>query len=209
MIKFGIVEDDSGLRNDLIECICSDIRFFCIIESGSAESFLENIDNGDEPDFVLMDISLPGMSGISGVKLAKEKYPAIDFVMLTNYDDSTRIFESLKAGAAGYLLKNISFEQIHKEIEILLNGGAPMSPSVARKVLDFFRTGKTKKKEYFLTNREKQVVEGLVDGLSYKMIAGRMEISIGTIFTHIKNIYKKLHVNSKGEVISKSLRGEI
>ncbi|MBN2789967.1 MAG: response regulator transcription factor [Candidatus Delongbacteria bacterium] len=209
MIKYGIVEDIEDIRENIVDCISSDERFKCVIECDSVECFLGSLKEDDLPEFVFMDINLPGMTGISGVKLAKEKYPSIDFVMLTNFDDSKRIFESLQAGATGYLLKSTSFDDIHKEIELLLNGGAPMSPVVARKVLEFFRPDKKKKDDSNLTDREKQVVEGLVDGLSYKMIAGRLEISIGTIFTHIKNIYKKLHVNSKGEVISKSLKGEI
>ncbi len=209
MIKYGIVEDIEDIREELIDCISSDERFECILDCDSVENMFNELDSSNIPDFIFMDINLPGMTGISGVKLAKEKYPSIDFVMMTNYDDSKRIFESLQAGATGYLLKSTSFDDIHKEIELLLNGGAPMSPVVARKVLEFFRPDKKIKEESPLTDREKQVVESLVDGLSYKMIAGRLEISIGTIFTHIKNIYKKLHVNSKGEVISKSLKGEI
>jgi len=209
MVKFGIVEDVIDIRENIAECISSDERFICVFSCESVEEMLNSINADDLPRFILMDINLPGMSGISGVKLIKQKYPGIDLVMLTNYDDSSRIFESLQAGASGYLLKSTSFDDILKEINLLLNGGAPMSPVVARKVLEFFRPKKKRNEESNLTDREKQVVEGLVDGLSYKMIAGRLEISIGTIFTHIKNIYKKLHVNSKGEVISKSLKGEI
>lgn len=209
MIKYGIVEDIEDIRESIIDCISSNEKFQCVLECDSVECMLKELNEANLPEFIFMDINLPGMTGISGVKLAKEKFPSIDFVMMTNYDDSKRIFESLQAGATGYLLKSTSFDDIHKEINLLLNGGAPMSPVVARKVLEFFRPEKKKKNEFKLTDREKQVVEGLVDGLSYKMIAGRLEISIGTIFTHIKNIYKKLHVNSKGEVISKSLKGEI
>ncbi|MBN2858502.1 MAG: response regulator transcription factor [Candidatus Delongbacteria bacterium] len=209
MIKFGIVEDISEVREYVAECITSDERFVCVFSCESVEEVLNSLDSDDLPAFILMDINLPGMSGISGVKLIKQKYPEIDLVMLTNYDESGKIFESLQAGASGYLLKSTSFDDIHDAIGLLLNGGAPMSPVVARKVLEFFRPQKKKSEDSNLTDREKQVVEGLVDGLSYKMIADRLKISPGTIFTHIKNIYKKLHVNSKGEVISKSLKGEI
>ncbi len=209
MIKFGIVEDITDIREYVADSITSDERYVCLFSCGSVEEMLDVVKKDDLPRFILMDINLPGMSGISGVKLIKQKYPGIDIVMLTNYDDSGRIFDSLQAGASGYLLKTTSFDDIHKEIDLLLNGGAPMSPVVARKVLEFFRPQNKNSEGSNLTDREKQVVEGLVDGLSYKMIAGRLEISVGTIFTHIKNIYKKLHVNSKGEVISKSLKGEI
>ena len=209
MIKYGIVEDVEDIRESIIDCVSSDERFQCVLECDSVECMLKELNEANLPEFIFMDINLPGMTGISGVKLAKEKFSSIDFVMLTNFDDSKRIFESLQVGASGYLLKSTSFDKLLEALDLLLSGGAPMSPVVARKVLEFFRPQKKDKEKSPLTDREKQVVESLVDGLSYKMIAGRLEISIGTIFTHIKNIYKKLHVNSKGEVISKSLKGEI
>jgi DNA-binding NarL/FixJ family response regulator len=209
MIKYGIVEDNSEVREYIIEWLDSDKKFKCIIKCESVEEVLNELNEADIPDFILMDINLPGASGISGVKLIKDRFPDINIVMLTNYNDSGRIFDSLKAGASGYLLKNISFEDLHREIELLLQGGAPMSPSVARKVLEYFRPEKKSSERSVLSGREKQVVECLVEGLSYKMIADRLNISDGTIYSHIKNIYRKLHVNSKGEVITKSLRGEI
>lgn len=209
MIKYGIVEDNSEVREYIIEWLDSDEKFKCIIKCESVEEVLNELNEADIPDFILMDINLPGASGISGVKLIKDRFPDINIVMLTNYNDSVRIFDSLKAGASGYLLKNISFEELHREIELLLQGGAPMSPSVARKVLEYFRPEKKSSERSVLSGREKQVVECLVEGLSYKMIADRLNISDGTIYSHIKNIYRKLHVNSKGEVITKSLRGEI
>ena len=209
MIKYGIVEDNSEVREYIIEWLDSDEKFKCIIRCESVEEILNELNGTDIPDFILMDINLPGASGISGVRLIKDRFPDINIVMLTNYSDSERIFDSLKAGASGYLLKGISFEDLHREIGLLLKGGAPMSPSVARKVLEFFRPEKKNSEESVLSGREKQVVECLVEGLSYKMIADRLNISDGTIYSHIKNIYRKLHVNSKGEVIARSLRGEI
>lgn len=209
MIKYGIVEDNSEVRDYIVEWLDSGDKYRCIVECESVEEVLNELNETDIPDFILMDINLPGASGISGVKLIKDRFPDINIVMLTNYNDSARIFDSLKAGASGYLLKNISFEDLHREINLLLQGGAPMSPSVARKVLEFFRPEKKTTAESVLSGREKQVVECLVEGLSYKMIADRLNISDGTIYSHIKNIYRKLHVNSKGEVITKSLRGEI
>ncbi|MBN2857261.1 MAG: response regulator transcription factor [Candidatus Delongbacteria bacterium] len=209
MIKYGIVEDNSEVREYIIEWLDTDDKYNCIIKCESVEEVLNELNETDIPDFILMDINLPGASGISGVKLIKDRFPDINIVMLTNYNDSGRIFDSLKAGASGYLLKNISFEELHREINLLLQGGAPMSPSVARKVLEYFRPEKKSSEGSVLSRREKQVVECLVEGLSYKMIADRLKISDGTIYSHIKNIYRKLHVNSKGEVIARSLRGEI
>ena len=162
------------------------------------------------PDVVLMDIGLPGMSGIDGIRIIKDQHPDIDIIMLTVYHDSHKIFNSLCAGASGYLLKNTPLEEIKNSIETLHDGGAPMSPQIARKVIQYFQPGKKLlQKKSPLTPKEKEIVVGLVDGLSYKMIADRMDISIETVRYHIKNIYQKLHVHSKAEVISKSLRGEI
>jgi DNA-binding NarL/FixJ family response regulator len=156
-----------------------------------------------------MDIQLPGMSGIEGIGIIKEKYPEIEIIMLTVYHDSHKIFDSLKAGASGYLLKHTSLPEIKESIEKLASGGAPMSPQIARKVIQYFNKPDKKEVESDLTPREQDIVNGLVDGLSYKLIADRFDISIDTVRAHIRNIYKKLHVNSKAEVITKSLRGEI
>jgi DNA-binding NarL/FixJ family response regulator len=156
-----------------------------------------------------MDLGLPGMSGIDGIKLVKEKYPDVDIVVFSVYNDPKRIFDSLCAGATGYLLKNTPLEEIKEGIELLSKGGSPMSPQIARKVIDHFNPAAKKKVESILSPKEKEIVVGLVDGLSYKLIADRMDISIETVRFHIKNIYRKLHVHGKAEVISKSLRGEI
>ncbi|HSD63195.1 MAG TPA: response regulator transcription factor, partial [Ignavibacteriaceae bacterium] len=157
----------------------------------------------------LVDIGLPGISGINGIKILRKEYPDINIIMLTVYNDPARIFNSLCAGASGYLLKNTPLEEIKKSIEILDSGGSPMSPEIARKVIDYFNTGKSEGYKSDLTKKENEIVNALVDGLSYKLIADRMEISIDTVRFHIRNIYRKLHVNSKSEVISKSLKGEI
>jgi DNA-binding NarL/FixJ family response regulator len=149
------------------------------------------------------------MSGIEGIGIIKEKYPEIEIIMLTVYHDSHKIFDSLKAGASGYLLKHTSLPEIKESIQKLAAGGAPMSPQIARKVIQHFNKPDKKETESDLTPREQDIVNGLVDGLSYKLIADRFDISIDTVRAHIRNIYKKLHVNSKAEVITKSLRGEI
>jgi len=144
------------------------------------------------------------------MKLIKNQHPEIEIIILTVYHDSHKIFDSLCAGASGYLLKHTSLPEIKEAIETLVDGGSPMSPQIARKVIDYFKKPEIKKEpESELTPREQEIVVGLVDGLSYKMIADRMGIAIDTVRAHIRNIYKKLHVNSKAEVIAKSLRGEI
>ena len=208
MIKVAIVEDDTSIRETICQYIASQSDLYCDMAFESVESMLHHLDNTNLPEVILMDIGLPGMSGISGIKIVKEKYPEINIIMLTVYNDSNKVFQSLCAGATGYLLKNAPFSDIKEAIMLVNSGGATMSPPIARKVVDFFRPPK-KAFESPLTGKEKEIVLGLVDGLSYKMIAERECVSIETVRTHIKNIYKKLHVHSKAEVITKSLQGEI
>jgi len=210
MIKVGIVEDNTKIRDLIQKYLDMQEVMSCKAAMDSVEDMLEYLDKNEKPDVMLMDIQLPGMSGIEGIGIIKEKYPEIEIIMLTIYHDSHKIFDSLVAGASGYLLKHTSLPEIKESIENLAEGGAPMSPQIARKVIQHFNDpGKKKKPESDLTPREQDIVNGLVDGLSYKLIADRFDISIDTVRAHIRNIYKKLHVNSKAEVIAKSLRGEI
>lgn len=210
MIKVGIVEDNKKIRNLIQRYLDMQEGISCGVAVDSVEEMLEYLKKKEHPDILLMDIQLPGMTGIEGIGIIKQDYPEIDIIMLTVYHDSHKIFDSLKAGASGYLLKHTSLPEIKEAVQDLAKGGAPMSPQIARKVIQYFNKPVTKKKpESDLTPREQDIVNGLVDGLSYKMIADRFDISIDTVRAHIRNIYKKLHVNSKAEVIAKSLRGEI
>ncbi len=209
MINIVIVEDDATIREAIKDYLDSNRDFSCTNVFESVESFLAFLNKDNLPDVILMDIGLPGMSGISGIKLIKEKFPEINIIMLTIYNDNHKIFQSLCAGASGYLLKNSPFSEIKKAIEIVYGGGSTMSPQIARKVIEHFQIGEKIPKESILTDKEKEIVSCLVDGLSYKMIASQENISIETVRSHIKNIYKKLHVHSKAEVIKKSLTGEI
>ena len=208
MILVAIVEDDSLIRNALSDYINAQDNMACTIAKESVESFLNVLHTDNLPDVLLMDIGLPGMSGISGIKIIKDKYPDINCIMLTVYHDSHKIFQSLRAGASGYLLKNIPFSEIKEVITIVSQGGSFMSPQIARKVIEYFQ-GIRDKHQSPLTDKEKEIVMGLVDGMSYKKIADKSFISVETVRSHIKNIYKKLHVHSKAEVIKKSLSGEI
>jgi len=210
MSVIGIVEDNKKIRDLIQRYLDMQDKMHCPVGVDSVEEMMEYLEENQKPDVILMDIQLPGMSGIEGIKLIKEKFPDIEIIMLTVYHDSHKIFNSLCAGASGYLLKHTSLPEIKESIETLLNGGAPMSPQIARKVIEHFQKPEPKKENKAnLTPREQDIVTGLVDGLSYKMIADRYNISIDTVRAHIRNIYKKLHVNSKAEVIAKSLRGEI
>lgn len=210
MIKVGIVEDNVKIRTLIQRYLNMQEGMECQHAVDSVEEMLPILESEQKPDLLLMDIQLPGMSGIEGIGIIKQKYPDIEIMMLTIYHDSHKIFDSLYAGASGYLLKHTSLPEIREAIEDLMGGGAPMSPQIARKVIQYFKSPQPQKSpESVLTAREQDIVTGLVDGLSYKLIAGRYEISIDTVRAHIRNIYKKLHVNSKAEVIAKSLRGEI
>lgn len=209
MITINIVEDDATIRQAICNFLNSRKDMRCAGAFESVESLLHNLYDDSLPDIILMDIGLPGVSGISGIKLVREKYPQINIIMLTVYSDSHRIFQSLCAGASGYLLKNAPFSEICKAIEIVHNGGSTMSPQIARKVIEHFRGADKHDEQTALTGKEKEIVAGLVDGLSYRKIAEQNFVSVETVRTHIKNIYKKLHVHCKADVIKKSLSGEI
>jgi DNA-binding NarL/FixJ family response regulator len=212
MVLIGIVEDDEQIRQGIQTFLNRQEGFACDWSYGSVEDLLKGLRSGNIPNVLIMDIGLPGMSGIEGMKIVKERHPDIDIVVFSVYNDPKRIFDSLVAGATGYLLKNTPLEEIKEGIELLANGGSPMSPQIARKVIEHFgkpAASKKKETESPLSSKEKEIVVGLVDGLSYKLIADRMNISIETVRFHIKNIYRKLHVHGKAEVISKSLKGEI
>lgn len=209
MISVSIVEDDHIIREGIAEFLNSQEDMFCLLSRESVESLLSAMETTDLPDIILMDIGLPGMSGISGMKIIYERYPTINIIMFTIHNDSHKIFQSLCAGASGYLLKSTAFPKIKDAIKIVYEGGSFMSPQIAREVITFFQKNKTKPNKSILTEKEKEIVLGLVDGLSYKIIADHSFISIETVRSHIKNIYKKLHVHCKADVIRKSLNGEI
>lgn len=209
-IVTGIVEDNQVIRTIIRDHLDGENGIACPLAVESVEDLLEWLADHPAPDLLLMDIQLPGMSGIEGIQILRKKYPDIEIMMLTVYHDSHKIFHSLQAGASGYLLKHTSLEELTEAVRTLAAGGAPMSPQIARKVISHFSNQpKNEKPDSNLTSREQDIVEGLVDGLSYKLIADRLDISIDTVRAHIRNIYKKLHVNSKAEVIAKSMRGEI
>ena len=209
MIHVAIVEDDKEIREAVREYLDDQRDFTCTLAFESVELFLKNLHKDVQLEVVLMDIGLPGMSGINGIKILKEQYPELNLIVFTVYHDSDKIFRSLCAGASGYLLKNAPFEEIKKAIKIVHEGGASMSPQIARNVIEFFQTPSKKEPESVLTDKEKEIVMGLVEGLSYQMIADQSYISIETVRSHIKNIYRKLEVHSKAELIKKSYEGSI
>jgi DNA-binding NarL/FixJ family response regulator len=209
MIFIGIVEDDEEIRKAIVHYLSNQPGLVCNVAVGSMEALLAFLTEENAPNVLIMDLGLPGMSGIEGIGFVKSRFPEIDIIVFSVYNDSRKIFSSLQAGATGYLLKNTPLEEIKAGIELLASGGSPMSPQIARKVIEFFSPVQKIEKHSTLSAKENEIVVAIVDGLSYKLIADRLSISIETVRFHIKNIYRKLHVNSKAEVIVKSLRGDI
>ncbi len=210
VINLAIIEDGRLVRDSLEAYFDKQDNIELIGVAESVEDFLAKAEKLliDKPDVVLCDINLPGMSGIKGVKYIRSVYPKADVIMLTVFNDSDRIFQSLCAGATGYALKSTPMPELLKAIFEIHNGGSYMSPSIARKVVEHFSPSR-KRVEEVLSPREFQVVRALTEGLSYKLIADRLGISIDTVRTHIKSIYSKLQVNSKVEVLRKAFKGEI
>jgi DNA-binding NarL/FixJ family response regulator len=207
MINIAIIEDDSLVRHTLTALFEQQDNMLCILAVQSAELFLKKAPEIPCPDIVLSDIGLPGMDGIEAIPLIKRQFPETAIIMLSVYTDNDRIFKALCAGAVGYLEKDTPLDDILDAITAIQKGGSVMSPAIARKVVEYFAPRRTYKEP--LTAKEQQVIAAMVDGLSYKMIADRLSVTLETVRQHIKNIYRKLQVNSKGEVIVKSLRGEI
>ncbi len=198
-----VVYDDNKLRRESLEALLS-----FSLELQHVGGF-ENCNNAIEqlsvlaPDLILMDIEMPGIDGISGVRMIKQSYPTIKIIIQTVFDDDDKIFAALQAGAEGYILKNASVQQITGAIDDVMKGGAGMSPSIALKVMRHFKD-ETVNTNYNLTTKESEVLKLLVKGLSYKMIADNLGISYFTVNNHVKKVYEKLHVHSMGEALARA-----
>jgi DNA-binding NarL/FixJ family response regulator len=208
-IRVAIVEDNRDLRESLSQLLQNTPGLSCVGSFSACEQFLEELDVLD-PNVVLMDIGLPGMSGIEGVYQVKSSRPDVEVLMLTVFEDDKKIFDSICAGASGYLLKLTSPARIIEAIQEIHEGGAPMTAKVARRLLTSFSgDAPTRSLEVMLTEREKQILAGLVNGLSYKMIAHERSISIDTVRSHIRHIYDKLHVNSRTQAITLAMKNRL
>ncbi len=210
-IHVGIVEDDRSLREGLGLLISATPGYGCSQMFGSVEEALRNLGNDESlPDILLLDIHLPGMLGSDGVKLFREKFPTMQVLMLTIYAEQDKIFESICNGACGYLLKKTPPAKLLEAIREAHEGGAPMSPEIARKVVTLFQATKPPEKlEEQLTPQEVKLLQLLADGHSYQSAAGQLNISVNTVRNYIRSIYEKLHVHSKNEAVSKALRSGI
>lgn len=211
MINVAIVEDNSTIREGLSALINGTEGYKCVGSFGDAESFLQKI-NLLDINVVLMDIGLPGMNGIDGVKNAVVKNPEISILMLTVYEESEFVFDALCAGACGYLVKKTPPIRLLEAIKDANDGGSPMSSRIARQVITAFKEGKgasIDEDEFDLTEREVSVLNLLADGFNYQEIAENLFISVDTVRHHIRNIYKKLHVHSQSEAVAKAIRKKI
>ena len=206
MISVSIVDDEKELRQSIATFVDGTPGFKCVSTYSTAEAALKGLP-ADKPDVVLMDINLGGMNGIECVEQLKAATPAIQVLMLTVYEDTDQIFRALEAGATGYLLKRSSPTRLLQAIREIHAGGAPMTSSIARKVVaSFQKSRQAGAKETHLSPREEMVLNCLAKGLTYKQIADQLQISIDTIRTYLRRIYEKLHVQSRTEAVAKYLR---
>lgn len=204
MVKVAIVEDDNEIREGLAVLINGSEGFQCVAAYSSAEDALSDLLK-KKPDVVLMDINLPHMSGIECTRKLKELRPDLSIMVLTVYDDDESIFESLKAGARGYILKKTPPAKLLESILELYNGGSPISSRIARKVVQTFQVlGTSSEERENLSKRENEILAYLAKGYRYKEIAETLFISIETVRTHVRNIYEKLHVRSRTEAVLKA-----
>jgi DNA-binding NarL/FixJ family response regulator len=194
-----IVEDDQEIRNSFSLIVNSSQNFTVVNAYGSCEEAIKHL-HTDRPDYVLMDIELPGINGIKGTRIIKDKYPNVEIVMVTVYEDSDLVFEALKAGASGYITKSANYMELLAALDEITKGGAPMSSKIARLVIDNFHINPNSP----LTKRETEILQLISEGKTYTQISEQLFISKETSKTHIKNIYAKLQVNCKSEALAKA-----
>lgn len=210
IIRVMVVDDNKGFRESLNLMLESSEGFESAGSFQSGVGVVEGV-AALRPDVILMDIDMPGMSGVETVKHVRKVEPEIPILMLTAFEDDENVFRSVCAGATGYLLKRVQPDELLRSIREVNTGGAPMTPSIARRVLAMMKSGQEAKQAatFELSKREKEVLQLLVNGMSYKMIASELGVTYETVHSHIKKIYKTLQVNSATEAVSKSLRNNL
>jgi DNA-binding NarL/FixJ family response regulator len=201
-----LVEDNHTFRNTVARVLNQAGDLECSHDFSNAEEALAALEGGAVPDVILLDVVLPGLNGIETVKRIKSFSPATHVVMLTVFDDHDKIFKAICAGASGYLLKTSPVEKIIQSIREVHAGGAPMTPQVARAVLEMFGRRPQPQQDYGLTARERRIIELMTQGLIKKEIADQLSLSYHTVDTHLRNIYTKLHVHTRTGAVSKALK---
>lgn len=208
LIRVSIVEDDDEIRNGLCWLLNHSEGFACIGTCRSCAEIMKGMEE-NTPDVILMDIGLPGRSGIECAQSIKEQFPRVEILMVTVYSDEEKVFQSIRNGAVGYILKNTLPDKLLEAVREAYRGGAPMSPEIARKVIGYFRGSDGPALTASLSEREIEVLQCLIDGHSYKSIADKLFISVHTVRFHLHNIYEKLHVRSRAELVAKTVKNKL
>jgi DNA-binding NarL/FixJ family response regulator len=208
-LRLALVEDDAELRPLYTAYLSAQPELACVLVAASAEDFFQQLpDVLQPPQVVVLDVGLPGRSGLEVLPLLRQRLPQAEVLMHTVFDDADRIYQALCRGASGYVLKNQPLTELKAAVLEVARGGAPMSRAVARQVLAHFKPQPTTQAG-LLSEREQQVLEGMVDGLADKQVAARLGLSPDTVRTHVKNIYRKLQVSSRAELLSRHAKGHL
>ena len=206
MSTLWIIEDHAAFRRTLVRVLNAEDSLQCTRDFDSCEKALAALVKPGLPDLILLDVGLPGMSGIQGIRLIKERSPQTLIVILTVFEDDDKVFQAICAGAAGYLLKTSSAADITQAVREALAGGSPMNPRIARRVLEMFSKLAPKQGDYGLSDREKEILQLMVTGLIKKEIADRLTLSVHTVDTYLRRIYEKLAVNTRTGAVAKALK---
>lgn len=200
-IRIGILEDDSYVMEELLSIVKSSRKLEYVMAASSAEQFLKYYNKNTNLDILLSDIGLPGISGIEAIMKIKNITPDVQIIILSSFHDNDTIFKALRAGATGYLLKDTPFEEIERKLVEAKEGTPALSPAIASRMINYFGRAKISNDDFKPTTKEEEVLQLLIEGLSYKLIAAELNLSIDGIRYHVKKIYKKLHINSRPELM--------
>lgn len=206
MNTIWIIEDHAAFRRTLVRVLNTETGLQCTRDFDSCEKALAALAHDEAPGLILLDVGLPGMSGLDGIRLLKERAPKSLVVILTVFEDDDKVFQAICAGAAGYLLKTSSASDITQAVRDALAGGSPMTPRIARRVLDMFSKFAPKQSDYGLSDREKEILLLMTTGLIKKEIADKLTLSIHTVDTYLRRIYEKLEVNTRTGAVAKALK---
>lgn len=206
MKTLWIVEDHAPFRRTLMKVLNAESGLKCTRDFSNCEGLLAAFDKSEKPDLILMDVGLPGMSGLDGIRLIKAAQPNALVVILTVFEDDDKVFQAVCAGAAGYLLKTASVQEITQGVHDALAGGSPMNPRIARRVLEMFSKFAPRQSDYGLSERERQILQLMTTGLIKKEIADQLDLSVHTVDTYLRRIYEKLAVNTRTGAVAKALK---